>query len=141
MSLILIVLFNSDKAYALSVQHPARDPIPLQVDAHKHNTNFSKGDNVGGRCGSCPAGFSAATAVAAAPPRCGMFGAGEQGAPWHQLQFIPTLDPATGRPAILVNESVITALKQVLYVFEMDTIEILTPNSFNVSDELDDRLR
>ncbi len=30
---------------------------------------------------------------------------------WHQLQFIATHDPATGRPAFLVNESVLSKVK------------------------------
>ena len=46
--------------------------------------------------------------------RCAGAGlAGEGHGAWHRLECIPTLDPATGRPAVLVIESVVTALKQV----------------------------
>ncbi len=107
------------------MQDAGKDVITSDGDACTRIPSVSGIVNVGGRRGSCPAASGPAAAAAASPLR-GMFKARRQGVPWHQLQFIPTLDPATGRPAILVNESVITALKEVQSVAEWDTSGMLS---------------
>ncbi len=107
------------------MQDAGKDVITSD-EACTRNPSVSGIGNFGGRRGSCPAASGSAAAAAAAPPLRGVLKARRQGVPWHQLQFIPTLDPATGRPAILVNESVITALKEVQSVAEWDTSGMLS---------------
>ncbi len=68
------------------------------------------GDGVG-----CASGGAATSPPPPALQRGGSGGGSFQGeGGWHLLHFLPTLDPATGRPALLVNESVLSKVKRIM---------------------------